>query len=138
MNTRPPRERESKVQRSVVVRLRRLGIVLHRRNVATWTATHNGKDRVVACGKKGQADLYGWDLRTARHWEVETKARGKKPTEHQLEWLKSCSAQGCVAYWGDSANIIERVAEAILAGGRVAWHADENFDVEMEQGRKTC
>ena len=132
MRTKPPRERESKIQRSIVVRLRRLGIILHRRNVAAWQRTDNGRFRFIRCGKAGQSDLYGWDLKTARHWEIETKAKGEKPTPKQLEWLLECHGQGCVAFWSDSADIAERVAEAVLRGGKIAWRDDGTFDVEVD------
>lgn len=127
MATKLPRERESKVQRSIMVRLKRLGIVLHRRNVG-GLRDHAGQ--YVAFGSPGQSDLWGWQLDTGRHWEIEVKRPGNKPTPKQLRWLKDCTARNVVAFWGDNCNTVERVAEAILAGGRVVWHEDENFDVE--------
>lgn len=126
MNTKLPPERESKIQRSIIVRLERLGIMLCRRNVG---AMEKG-DRFIRFGKAGQADLWGVD-NNARHWEIETKRPGNRPTPGQLEWLKTMSAIGCVAFWTDSANIAERVAEAILAGGKIVWHDGDDFDVEM-------
>lgn len=139
MATRPPkpREKESKVQRSVVVRLRRLGIKLIRRNVGArgWT-DKQGRARVVMYGAKGQADLYGWEIATGRHWEIETKAKGEKPTEHQLAWLAECTRLGVVAFWGDNVNTIERVAEAVLAGGRIVWRDGCDYDIEMPTGKE--
>jgi hypothetical protein len=84
----------------------------------------------VRFASPGMADLWGVD-RNARHWEIETKRPGNRPTPKQLEWLKGMTARGCVAYWADSANIAERVAEAVLAGGRIAWVGDGcDYDVE--------
>lgn len=123
-----PRERESKILYSIRVRLRRLGIVLHRRN----TGAMRDGERFVRFASPGQADLYGWHVRTGKHWEIEVKAKDKRPTPKQLEWLKGCTRLGAVAYWADSANIAERVAEAVLSGGRIAWHEDDAFDVEMQ------
>jgi hypothetical protein len=133
VNTKPPPERESKIQKSIIVRLERLGITLWRRNVVGYKID----DRFVRCGKVGQADLWGIDWVEpggvwARHWEIETKRPGNRPTPAQLEWLKAMSANGCIAYWADSANIAERVAEAIIAGGRIVWLDDDNFDVEIQ------
>ena len=130
MSIRLPRERESKVQRSVIVRLSRLGIKLWRRNVGGITAEYHGTRRYVRFGAAGQSDLWGLD-QTARHWEIETKRQGGKPTPAQLAWLKDLTVRGAVAYWGDSANVIERVAEAVLQGGKIVWHEDHNFDIEM-------
>jgi hypothetical protein len=127
MNAKPPKERESKIQRSIVVRLERLGVKLWRRNVGGMTDSYGHHVRFAS---PGMADLWGVD-RNARHWEIETKRPGNRPTPKQLEWLKGMTARGCVAYWADSANIAERVAEAVLAGGRIAWVGDGcDYDVE--------
>ena len=127
--TKPPPERESKIQRAIMVRLSRLGIRLWRRNVGAMTDPSGNFVRFAA---PGQSDLWGID-RNARHWEVEVKRPGNKPTQKQLEWLKDMTARGCVAYWADIANIAELVAEAILAGGRIKWLNDGcDFDVETD------
>ncbi len=123
---KPPPERESKIQASIKTRLARLGVKLWRRNVGGMTDSSGNHVRFAS---PGQSDLWGID-RTGRHWEVECKRPGNKPTPKQLAWLKDMTARGCVAYWADSANVAERVAEAILAGGWIVWHEDENFDVE--------
>jgi hypothetical protein len=128
MNTRLPKERESKVQRSIIVRLRRLGIVLFRRNVMLARTPDGRKFRVEAAGR---SDLYGWHMKTARHFEIEVKAANEKPTPKQLAWLKECHANGAVAYWSDSVNDAEKIAEAVLGGGKIIWHDDEDFHIEM-------
>lgn len=123
-----PRERESKIQRSIVVRLSRLGVELLRRNVG---AMRDG-ERFIRFAAAGQSDLWGTDCQ-GRHWEIEVKRPGNRPTLRQLAWLKKMTARGCPAYWADSANIAERVAEAILLhGGRIVWHDDDAFDVEIK------
>lgn len=128
VNTKLPRERERKIQSAIRVRLRRLGIVLYRRNVAL---VRTGDGRTFSVEAPGRSDLYGWHIKTGRHWEIETKADGKKPTEKQLEWLKECTRLGAVAYWSDNANDAERIAEAILRGGRVVWGNGNDFWIEM-------
>jgi hypothetical protein len=126
MPTKVPRERERKILRSIRIRLlHRFGIRLFRRNVG---ALRDG-ERFIRFAAPGQADLWGID-RHARHWELEVKAPGKKPTPAQLAWLKECSRLGCVAFWSDNANDAERVAEAVLGGGRIVWEGDD-FYVEM-------
>lgn len=127
MNRKPPPPRESKVQRAIVVRLSRLGVRLWRRNVGALTDARGNHVRFAA---PGQSDLWGVD-RSGRHWEVEVKRKGNKPTEKQLAWLKEMTARGCVAYWADCPNIAERVAEAILRGGRIAWREGVDYDVEV-------
>lgn len=112
-----------------MVRLRhRFGIVLYRRNVMLASTPDGRKFRVEVAGR---SDLYGWHTKTARHFEIEVKAAGEKPTPKQLEWLKECHANGAVSFWTDSANDAERVAEAILQGGRVVWGEKEDFHIEI-------
>lgn len=127
MNKIPP-PRESKIQRSIIVRLSRLGIKLWRRNVGAISGEHGGRRRFVRFGSPGMSDLWGVD-RAGRHWEIECKRPGNKPTELQLAWLKEMSGRGCVAFWSDCANIAERVAEAIIGGGNIVWREGEDFDV---------
>ena len=122
---KPPREKESKVQYSIRTRLARLGVTLWRRNVG---AMREG-ERFIRFSSPGQSDLWGID-RTGRHWEIEVKAAGNKPTPKQLAWLRDMTKRGCVAYWADSANVAERVAEAVLVGGKVVWLGDgSDYDV---------
>jgi hypothetical protein len=123
-----PRERESKIQRSIVVRLSRLGIRLFRRNVGAMRTDAGGFIRFAA---PGQSDLWGID-RTGRHWELECKRPRNKPTPKQLAWLMEMTARGAVAYWADNADTAENVADAVLRGGRIVWREDGTFDVEME------
>ena len=126
MNAKLPRERESKVLRSVMVRLRhRFGIRLFRRNIG---AIREG-DRFVRFGRAGESDLWGIDSSGA-HWEIEVKRPGNRPTSKQLAWLREMHELGCIAIWSDSANDIERIAEAVLAGGKVIWVGDD-FHIEM-------
>lgn len=122
-----PREKESKVQSSIRVRLRRLGIVIHRRN----TGAMRDGGRFVRFASPGQADLYGWITSTGQHIEIEVKRPGNRPTPRQLEWLKECTRLGAVAYWADNANTAERVAEAVLAGGEIVWGDGDDYDVVM-------
>jgi len=128
---KPPREKENKIQKSTIVRLRRLGIVLHRRNAGAF-AMDDGihKRRWIRSGSKGMADLYGWVIRTGQHVEIEIKAKGNLPTEYQLAWLKECHRLGALAWWGDDVNVIERVAEAVLDGCKIVWLGDgSDYDV---------
>ena len=127
MPTKVPREKEKKVQAAVRVRLRRLGIVLFRRNVMLARTKDGRKYRVEA---PGRADLYGWHLKTGKHYEIEIKPDGGKPTPTQIAWLKECCRLGAVGIWGDNANDIERTAEAIVNGAKVVW-GDKDFWLEV-------
>ena len=127
-----PLERESKILRSGIIRLRRLGIVLFRRNIGGMRIKEeDGDARYIAYASPGQADTYGWEIRTGRHWEIEWKRPGRRPTPLQLQWLRDSSIYGAVAFWADNVNTAERVAEAVLAGGKIVWGDGDEFNVEM-------
>lgn len=128
MSTKLPPEKESKIQRAIVVRLSRWGIKLWRRNVGAFKNEATGS--YFRSGSAGMSDLWGVD-RDGRHWEIETKRPGNKPTPKQLAWLKEMTARGCVAFWADSANVAEVVAEAVISGGVIVWQNDENFDIDI-------
>lgn len=128
MSTNLPKERERKIQASIRIRLGYLGINLYRRNVAL---VRTGDGRRFSVEAPGRADLYGWEIKTGRHWEIETKRPGNKPTPLQLGWLKEATRLGAVAFWADNCNDTETVARAILAGGRIVWEEDENYWVQM-------
>jgi hypothetical protein len=137
MGTRLPREKEKKVQSAIRVRLwHRFGIKLYRRNVALVRVPNpkTGKDRKFTTEAPGRSDLYGWETRgvnRGRHWEIEVKRPDEEPTPKQLEWLKECHSLGAIAYWSDSANDAERVAEAILQGGKVVWLFGHEYMILM-------
>lgn len=128
---------EAPVLHSVIVQLGSIGIELWRRNVVAFKI---GK-RFVRCAEPGQADLWGVDYRPngqcqgpiwARHWEIEVKANGKRPSLAQILWLKRMTRLGCVAFWGDNVDTIFRVAQSVMDGGRIAWIGDrDEFDVFM-------
>jgi hypothetical protein len=129
MPTKIPREREGKLLRSIRVRLHhRFGIRLWRRNIGVMKRGN----RIVRFGKKGQADLYGMLPRSHgnRHVELEVKTDGERPTPLQLDWLKMMHALGAVAWWTDNINDAERVAEAVMCGGRIVWN-EKDFWVEI-------
>lgn len=125
-----PKERESKIQRAIVVRLDRLGVRLFRRNVGAMADKAGNFVRFAAAG---QADLWGClpASHGARHVEIEVKRPGNKPTPNQFAWLREMTARGCVAYWADDAGVAERVMRAVLDGGRIAWREDGTYDVEI-------
>ena len=127
MTSTPPHDRESKIQKSIVIRLDRLGIRLWRRNVGAMRQD----DRIIRFGSPGQSDLWGIDTIYHRHWEIETKRPGNRPTPLQLSWLKDMSQLGCVSFWADNANVAERVAKAIIDGGMIVWCDNDDYNVEM-------
>lgn len=128
MSSRLPKPRESKVQRAIVERLSRLGVRLWRRNVG---AMRDKAGNFVRFAAAGQSDLWGVD-RSGRHWEVEVKRPGNRPTAAQLVWLRDMTARGCVAFWADDPGVAERVALAALDGGRIVWRDGCDYDVVFD------
>lgn len=122
-----PPERD--IQRAVISRLAIMGVRLWRRNVGAVTAEYQGRKRMVRFAAAGQADLWGIGP-DGRHWEVEVKRPGNKPTPKQLEWLRNMTARGAVAYWTDCPATAGRVAAALLGGGRIVWLSDGNYDID--------
>jgi hypothetical protein len=97
----------------------------------------------LRCAEPGQSDLWGIETvlnenggNWGRHWEIETKATGKRPTPEQLVWLRNCTRMGAIAFWGDNVDTIRRVAQAILNGGRIVWRQGDDFDVEIPEGKE--
>jgi len=121
---------EAELLKTAVQVLGALGVRCYRRNVGarTWI-DKKGKTRLMKFAMAGMADLWGTGP-DGRHWEVELKRYGRKPTDEQLSWLFSMTETGAVAFWADNIRSLERVARAILAGGRIEWRRDGTYDVE--------
>ena len=62
------------------------------------------------------ADIWGWQVMTGRHIEVEVKRPGIKPTALQEQWLQQARQAGCIAFWCDS---METALEALKGSRRV-------------------
>lgn len=129
MKTQPPKPLEREIQANGIKALAAIGIKLYRRNVALHVAEHNGKTRVIRSGKKGQADVYGWDTKTGKHIEIEFKRPGERPNQAQLDWLWECGQTGAIAFWCDSTEIAMDVIHACLNGGKIHWLPNGDFDV---------
>ncbi len=90
---------------------------LYRRNTGAMSGIYNGKKRFVRFSEPGQADLWGIQPKTARHCEIEIKRPGQKPTEAQLEWLRTCQSLGGIAFWCNSIEQFDGLYRIYLAGG---------------------
>jgi hypothetical protein len=121
---------EKAIQREIQTRLRILGIVLWRRNVGCQTSKYRGRRRLIRFALKGQSDLYGVGP-GGRHWEIEVKRRGRLPSVSQVAWMRLCGELGAAAFWADCPDLAERVALALLEGGRIKWYDDGDYDVEF-------
>ena len=87
-----------------------------RLNSGATVLEHEGKKRIVRFGWKGAPDIIGQtsggSLLGGRFFAWECKAKGKKPTEDQLETLANISVSGGYAGWGTAADL-ERYLRAM-------------------------
>ncbi len=119
--TKIPVPLEKEVQKSGIALLRALGWTVFRRNVGFSVATHKGKKRAIRYGDPGQSDTWG-TLPDGRHFELEFKRPGKRPTLDQARWLWMMnSGDYGVAFWVDNTGTLERVARHLMAGGRIRY-----------------
>ena len=110
-----PRDLEKTIQKSGIEILQaEFPIKLFRRNVAGFTAEHNGKKRYIKCAEPGQADTYGWVKTTGQHIEIEWKRPGEVPTLAQYIWLQECHKTGAIAFWTKSVEFASIVLRGIL------------------------
>jgi hypothetical protein len=127
--------KDTTLERSIMSGIRQqlaiLGVTLWRRNTGALRSRYKGRDRFVRFGEPGAADLWGVGPE-GRHWEIEVKRPGQRPTMKQAAFLMIMHQQGAVAFWVDSIELAERVAVAILDGGRVKWHEDGDYDIEFD------
>jgi len=99
--------KEAALVKAVMQLLQVRGFQVFRRNTGAITTDYTRKDgttkeRFVRFSEPGMADIWGWQIRTGRHIEVEVKRLGMKPTPVQLQWLRIAEDTGCLAFWCDS------------------------------------
>jgi len=125
---------ESEVQANCRALLESKGCYVERRNTGTMIIKDEdtGKTRRFKAGDKGAADLFGM-FPCGRHFELEIKRYGKRPTLEQVRWLRNANRWGHAAFWVDEVAALERMLPALLAGGRVEYLPDKwSFRVEFE------
>ena len=100
---------ETDVRKAVMDLLAARGFRVFRRNVMGVVPIKGGAIRV---GQKGMADLYGWEIGTGRHIEVEVKKPGGRTNLSlalmQKAWLMGALKNGCIAFQTDSVNDCEK------------------------------
>ena len=117
---KPSYQPERDVQKSCIQAAQILfGIKLHRRNTGTFfLKNEQGKERMVKASETGQADTWGI-IPGGRHFEIEIKATGNKPSEEQYAWLNSINALGGFATYVDSLPTFIGVMKLLLQGAKV-------------------
>jgi hypothetical protein len=130
---------EREVLRNAMAFLRFLGWKVERRNVGMLKVVGpDGRCRRVRFGKPGEADLYGrLPGRRRRRFELEIKRAGKRPTARQQAFLQTNNDAGCVCFWVDNMNTLERIAPLIAAGYRVVYGHGCDYDLVAPRSRKS-
>jgi len=98
---------EGELVKAVMELLQAHGFQVWKRNTGAVTTSYKGKERFFRFSEPGMSDIWGWEVDTGRHIEVEVKRKGLKPTVPQLLWLQGARAAGCVAFWCDSMEMAE-------------------------------
>jgi len=101
------KSKEGELVKSVISLLQAHGFVVFRRNVGAVRQTYTRRDGseakyFVRYSEPGASDIYGWQVLTGRHIEVEVKRLGQRPSPEQLIWLDQARDAGCIAFWTDS------------------------------------
>lgn len=129
---------EREVLASSMAILRGLGWTVWRRNVGMFKLpNYDGTYRTFRANDPGMSDLWGVTS-NKRHFELEIKRHGKRPTARQLEWLRGWNnekADRFVTFWVDNTATLERVARHIMAGGRIEY-VGEKGDYDLIEGTR--
>lgn len=128
----PPAERE--VQATCCEILAAHGCRVERRNSGVMRvedATRRGGYRYVRFGEAGAADLFG-AFPNGRHFNLEVKAKDKKPRLEQVRWLRNANRWG-PAFWVESAEELERFLPPLIEGASIVYRPDPwRFRIELD------
>ena len=110
--------RESELQKTAVLMLQRMDWSVCVRKVGAVKIA----SRFIRFEVPGRSDLYGTVGRgDGRHFEIEMKRLGKKPSAVQLVWLKAHNNAHNVAFWADNIETLYRVALHVQGGGSIEF-----------------
>ncbi len=116
---------EAEVQTSVINILNRLKWEVCVRRVGAMKIG----TRFIRFEKPGRADLYGTIGRDGRHFELEIKRPGERPSALQMQWLRSHNNDHNVGFWVDSTIVLMKVARHLMIGGCVEYTDGTDYDL---------
>lgn len=87
-----------------------------RNNTGAVKGEYKGKNRLVTFGVAGAADILGYTKQGATFFACEVKAKGKKPTPIQWEYLIRVQHCGGIAFWIDDVRQFISVMDSLRLG----------------------
>jgi len=75
-----------------------------RNNTGAHKANYKGVDRYFRFGKVGSGDILGLKRPDGIFFSIEVKRKGEKPTDHQIEFMKTISESGGIAFVATSVD----------------------------------
>lgn len=121
MKTKTYHPPEREVQKSGIAILKAMGWRVWRRNVGGMA---DKAGNFIRFNEPGMSDTWGITP-DGRHFELEFKRHGQKPTEAQLAWLKTMNGRHHVSFWVDSTAELVRAAVMINEGGVVIYRDEK-------------
>ena len=114
---------ERDIQSSILDYLAILKIPAFRRNTGATVLNYQSKagamkKRLVRFSEKGQSDIWGVIPANflepgGRHFEIEVKRPGGKPTPEQQEWIDRMRRAGCIAFVAHSVEEVQKALEGL-------------------------
>lgn len=122
-----PKPSESEIQKACLDWLNTIpGVKVWRQNTGAVVSEYKGKKRFMRFGQKGQADITGLTNSGVRI-EIEIKRGGEKPTDAQLDWLRTMWSYGAITFWTDSIErCVEQTRDAFIFRG---WQWNKNWEL---------
>jgi hypothetical protein len=88
---------EKDIQKAILEYLQIKGYFCWRNNTGAVTNSYNGKERFFRYGKAGSGDILGL-TKEGKFFSIEVKAKGKKPTPAQVEFIRNITCNKGIAF----------------------------------------
>jgi len=88
---------EKDIQKAILEYLQIKGYFCWRNNTGAQSSQYNGKTRFFQYGFKGSGDILGL-TKEGKFFSIEVKAKGKKPTDSQVEFIQNITKNKGIAF----------------------------------------
>jgi hypothetical protein len=97
---------EKDIQKSILEYLQIKGYVCWRNNTGAMAGSHNGKKWFMRFGAIGSGDIFGL-TKEGRFFSIEVKAKGKKPSPAQVQFIQQIMANKGIAFVAYSVDDVQ-------------------------------